>query len=219
MRRGVRSLTVSDDHYFSANPASADERRTIPVTLAGHDLTVETAGGIFSPGHVDVGTLVLLRYLPDAPTGSILDLGCGWGPIALTAALSNTATRVTAIDVNERALDLLRRNIVRVSAQHDLAEIVVCTPEHVAEDEVFDAIWSNPPIRIGKEALHDLLTAWLPRLRAGGEAHLVVQKNLGADSLASWITAQRDDAGPWGHVEKLGSSKGFRVLRLTRASH
>lgn len=219
MRRGVRSHTVSDDHYFSANPASSDERRTIPVTLGGQDLTVETAGGIFSPGHVDVGTSVLLRYLPDAPAGNVLDLGCGWGPIALTAALSNTDARVTAIDVNERALDLLRRNIVRVSAQHEMAEVTVCRPEEVAEGEVFDAIWSNPPIRIGKEALHDLLTAWLPRLRAGGEAYLVVQKNLGADSLASWIAAQRDDVGLWGHVEKLGSSKGFRILRLTRASH
>ncbi|WP_061964479.1 class I SAM-dependent methyltransferase [Demequina aurantiaca] len=209
---------MSDDHYFTAQPASADERRVIPVTLAGFDIDVETAPGIFSPGHVDAGTAVLLRYLPTPPAGELLDLGCGWGPIALTAALSNPETRVTAVDVNERALDLLRRNTERIGSRHELGAINATTPDAVAADLRFDAIWSNPPIRIGKAALHDLLTAWIPRLKPGGEAHLVVQKNLGADSLATWIAAQRDETGPWGHIEKLGSSKGFRVLRLTRAS-
>ncbi|WP_062207968.1 class I SAM-dependent methyltransferase [Demequina oxidasica] len=208
---------MSDDHYFTAQPASADERRVIPVTLAGYDIDVETAPGIFSPGHVDAGTGVLLRYLPTPPAGDLLDLGCGWGPIALTAALANPQTRVTAVDVNERALDLLRRNTERIGSRHELGAITATTPDAVAVDARFDAIWSNPPIRIGKPALHDLLTAWIPRLKPGGEAHLVVQKNLGADSLATWITAQRDEVGPWGHLEKLGSSKGFRVLRLTRA--
>ncbi|WP_430867043.1 class I SAM-dependent methyltransferase [Demequina aurantiaca] len=209
---------MSDDHYFTAQPASADERRVISVTLAGHDLDFETAPGIFSPGRIDGGTAVLLRYVPTPPAGDLLDIGCGWGPIALTAALENPDTRVTAIDVNERALDLLRRNVERASSRHPLGEVVVSTPGDVPAEAMFDAIWSNPPIRIGKEALHELLATWLPRLRPGGEAHLVVQKNLGADSLAAWIAAQRDDAGPWGHVEKLGSSKGFRVLRLTRAA-
>jgi len=210
---------VTDDHYFTAQPASVDERRIISVTLTGHDIDVETAPGIFSPGHVDSGTGVLLRYLPVPPAGDLLDLGCGWGPLALAAALGNPATRVTAVDVNERALDLLRRNTERVSGRHEMGPITAVTPDAVPADARFDAIWSNPPIRIGKAALHDLLAAWLPRLRPGGEAHLVVQKNLGADSLASWIVAQRDESGPWGHLEKLGSSKGFRVLRLTRRSN
>lgn len=210
---------MSDDHYFTAQPASADERRLISVTLAGHDVDVETAPGIFSPGHIDLGTSVLLRYVPEPPAGELLDLGCGWGPIALTAALANPATRVTAVDVNERALDLLRRNVERIGSRHELGSIAATTPEGVEPHAEFDAIWSNPPIRIGKAALHDLLAMWLPRLRAGGEAYLVVQKNLGADSLAAWLVGQGDAKGPWGHVEKLGSSKGFRVLRLTRASH
>lgn len=208
---------MSHDHYFTAQPASSDERRIIDVTLAGRHVQVETATGIFSPGHVDTGTSVLLRYLPEPPAGELLDLGCGWGPLALTAALQSPSVRVTALDVNERALDLLRRNVERLGARHELAPINAMAPAAVAPDARFDALWSNPPIRIGKEALHALLTQWLPRLRPGCEAHLVVQKNLGADSLAAWIAAQRDDAGPWGHVEKLGSSKGFRVLRLTRA--
>src|SRR5690606_34169573 len=140
----------------------------------------------FSPGHIDLGTTVLLRTVPVPEPGEILDLGCGWGPIALTAALSQPQGRVTAVDVNERALDLLRTNAARVEARAPLAPITACTPDQVSPDAVFDTIWSNPPIRIGKAALHELLAHWLPRLRASGEAYLVVQRNLGADSLAAW---------------------------------
>ncbi|WP_062297158.1 class I SAM-dependent methyltransferase [Demequina maris] len=194
---------MTEDHYFTARPASADERRTIRVTLAGRDVEVETAPGIFSPGHVDLGTQVLLRQVPD-PRGRVLDVGCGWGPIALEAALRG-ADSVTAVDVNERALDLLRRNAARLGVA-----VAAALPDDVPAGATFDTIWSNPPIRIGKEALHALLTTWLPRLAPGGEAYLVVQKNLGADSLARWIAEQG-----WGTVEKVGSSKGFRVLRIS----
>lgn len=182
------------------------------MTLAGRDFTVQTAAGVFSPGHIDLGTTVLLKTVP-APQGHVLDLGCGWGPIALTAAILNPDAQVTAVDVNERALDLLRRNAKTIAAQVPLASIAASTPDQVPGNTRFDVIWSNPPIRIGKDALHQLLADWLPRLRPGGVAYLVVQKNLGADSLAKWIGVQG-----WGHVEKIGSSKGFRVLQLTKNS-
>nr|WP_291379382.1 methyltransferase [Demequina sp.] len=206
------------EHYFSATPASADERRQISVTLDGRTFSLETAPGVFSPAHVDLGTTVLLDTVGAPPAGDVLDLGCGWGPIALTAALREPSARVTALDVNERAMDLLRLNVARVKASApELAPISVVTASEVPPEARFDAIWSNPPIRIGKTALHELLAAWLPRLKPGGEAWLVVQKNLGADSLARWISEQTDDAGaPWGQIEKIRSSKGFRVLRLAR---
>ena len=208
------------EHYFSAKPASADERRQISVTLDGRAFSLETAPGVFSPGHVDLGTTVLLDTVGAPPTGEVLDLGCGWGPIALTAALRQPSARVTALDVNERAMDLLRLNVARVKASApDLAPIAVVTADEVPAEARFDAIWSNPPIRIGKDALHALLAAWLPRLVPGGEAWLVVQRHLGADSLARWIAEQTDDAGsPWGEVEKIRSAKGFRVLRLLRGT-
>lgn len=206
------------DHYFSAKPASADERRTLSVTLDGRDFTLETAPGVFSPGRVDLGTTVLLDTVGAPPAGQVLDLGCGWGPIALTAALREPGATVTAVDVNERALDLLSRNVARVAATADLAAVTPVLADAVDPDLRFDAIWSNPPIRIGKEALHLLLATWLPRLVPDAEAWLVVQKNLGSDSLAAWIADQIDDAGvPWGTVEKVRSSKGFRVLVFTRA--
>ena len=198
---------MSEDHYFSAVPASADERRRIEVTLAGQDLTMEVAGGIFSPDHVDLGTRVLLRSVPE-PRGHVLDIGCGWGPIAIAAALTSPHVRVTAMDVNERALDLARRNAAAAGVGD---RVTVLRAEDVPPSQTFDTIWSNPPIRIGKSALHELLATWIPRLTLGGEAYLVVQRNLGSDSLAAWIAGQG-----WGAVDKVASAKGFRVLRIVR---
>lgn len=207
------------DHYFAAEPASEDQRREISVVLDGYPLQVETAPGVFSPAHVDVGTLVLLDTVGAPPPGHILDLGCGWGPIALTAAIRTPAAHIYAVDVNKRALDLVTRNVARVRARVDIAPIDALVPDAVAPDLVFDALWSNPPIRIGKAELHDLLTRWVPRVKPGGEVWLVVQKNLGADSLATWLAEQCDDAGvAWGTVERVRSSKGFRILCLTRTS-
>jgi 16S rRNA G1207 methylase RsmC len=200
---------TGNDHYFTARPASADERRTLRVHLAGQDVEVETAGGVFSPEHVDLGTEVLLRTVPPAPaTGDLLDLGCGWGPIALSLALTSPDARVWAVDVNERALDLVRRNAERLG----LANIVAVTPDDVPEDVRLAGIWSNPPIRVGKEALHALLLRWLPRLASGAEAYLVVGKNLGADSLQRWVAEQLGDAA---EVERVATAKGFRVIRVT----
>lgn len=187
------------------------------MILAGRDAVVETAPGIFSPGHIDLGTAVLLRTVPAPPTGTLLDLGCGWGPVALTMALLSPESRVWAVDVNERALDLVRRNAERLARLAPLGEVIAATPDAVPDDIVFDALWSNPPVRVGKEALHALLARWLPSLRSGADAHLVVQRHLGADSLAPWIAEQRDDEGlPWGEIEKIASAKGFRVIRIRR---
>ncbi len=194
------------EHYFSARPAAPGERRTLLVELAGREVEVQTAGGVFSPDHVDLGTRVLLREVPDPPAaGDLLDLGCGWGPLALTMALLSPQTRVWAVDVNERALDLVRAN----AAALGLTNVTATLPDDVPADVAFAAIWSNPPIRVGKDALHDLLRRWLPRLAPGGEAWLVVGRNLGADPLHRWLA---DDLGM--PTTREASAKGFRVLRV-----
>ena len=197
---------VSSDHYFTAQPASDDERRTRTVQLAGRELEVEVAPGVFSPGGVDKGTVVLLNGVPTPPpSGNLLDLGCGWGPLTITLALEAPHATVWAVDVNERALDLVRRNAERLG----LTNVRVALPDEVPGDLELDLCWSNPPIRVGKQALHELLARWLPRLAPGAEAWLVVQKNLGSDSLARWIT---DTLGL--QVDREVSSKGFRILRV-----
>ncbi len=201
---------TQSDQYFTAAPASADERRRLRVRLAGRDLEVDVAPGVFSPGGLDKGTAVLLDEAPaPPPTGTFLDLGCGWGPIALTLALHSPAATVHAVDVNERALELTRAN----AAAAGLGHLRSCLPDEVPPDARFDLIWSNPPIRVGKAVLHDLLATWLPRLTEEGEAHLVVQKNLGADSLQRWV---RESLGM--PCDRVAIAKGFRVLRVSRAA-
>lgn len=204
---------MSDDHYFTAQPASAAERRLVRVSLAGHDVEVETAGGIFSPGRIDLGTQVLLRTVPAPPhTGNLLDLGCGWGPLALTLAIESPDAHVWAVDVNERALDLVARNARRLG----LDNVTAGTPEAVPADIDFAAIWSNPPIRVGKEALHAMMRQWLAHLAVDASAHLVVQRHLGADTLHRWLEDQLPEIldGRDATVERVASAKGFRVLEV-----
>lgn len=148
--------------------------------------------------------------MPEPPTGDLLDLGCGWGPITLAMAQASPASRVWAMDVNERALDLTARN----AAAHGLSGVRTVTPDAMPRDVTFAAIWSNPPVRVGKQVLHGMLKGWLARLRPDGEAHLVVARNLGSDSLARWI--QESLAMP---CERVASEKGFRVLRVRPRTH
>jgi 16S rRNA (guanine1207-N2)-methyltransferase len=202
--------TGENDHYFTASPASAEQRRTVRVGLVGREVDVHTASGVFCPDRLDLGTAVLLRTVPDPPEhGELLDLGCGWGPIALTMALLSPRARVWAVDVNDRALDLMTGNAERVGCPG----ITAARPEDVPDGLHFDAIWSNPPIRVGKEVLHDLLQRWLPRLSPTGSAYLVVGKNLGADSLQRWIVETFDGMA----CRRVASAKGFRVLAVSRA--
>ncbi len=199
--------STSPQHYFTAEPVGAEHLQTLDVTLAGHRVQVFTAGGIFSPDGVDKGTTILLKHAPLPPThGTFLDLGCGWGPIALTLALHSPEAVIYAIDINRRAMDLARRNAETLGC----SRVVVGEPAEIAGDLRFDLIWSNPAIRIGKLALHEMLLAWLPRLAPGGSAYLVVSKNLGADSLQTWIAGQ----DPRWEVQRYASDKGFRVLRV-----
>lgn len=199
-----------EDHYFTARPASPDERRALDLEVAGHRYRVVTAPGVFSPTRLDLGTQVLLRTVPPPPThGDLLDLGCGWGPVTLALAAQAPAARVWAVDVNERALDLTRRNAAAAGFDH----VVAATPDEVPDDVRFAAIWSNPPVRVGKAVLHDLLRRWLTRLTDDGAAWLVVQRNLGADPLHRWLT---EDLGL--ATERVASAKGYRVLRVAASA-
>ncbi|MCU1530267.1 MAG: Ribosomal small subunit methyltransferase [Frondihabitans sp.] len=201
---------MASDHYFSSKPSSALKPREIEVSLAGRTLSLATAAGVFSPQRLDQGTRVLLESMPTPPSdGIFLDVGCGWGPIALTLALLSPDATIWAVDVNERVLDLLRENAARAGA----ANINAALPGDVPDDVVFDGIWSNPPIRVGKDALHDILSLWLPRLGIDMEAYLVVAKNLGSDSLQKWLNETLGDVI---EVERESTSKGYRVLRATR---
>jgi 16S rRNA (guanine1207-N2)-methyltransferase len=188
--------------YFDA-PEIPASPTLISATLRGHRLRLYTDHGVFSRCSLDRGTRVLLSVAASPPPdGDLLDLGCGYGPIAVSLALEAPRARVWAVDVNPRAIALCARNCEALG----LANVRACTPEDVPERIRFAAIWSNPPIRIGKEAVHGVLTRWLRRLEPGCHATLVVQRHLGADSLQDWLTHSG-----W-PTTRIASRGGYRVL-------
>ena len=201
---------MASDHYFSASPASAENLRQIRVQLDGRTVELTTAGGVFSPDRLDAGTAVLLANTPAAPAGGhLLDLGTGWGPVALALAMQSAHATVWAVDVNERALDLVRRNAAKLG----LTNVNAVLPDDVPDDVVFRSIRSNPPIRVGKNELHGLLERWIPRLDERSDAWLVVQRNLGSDSLQRWLASTFERGYS---VHRAATGRGYRVLRVRR---
>ena len=194
---------MTTDHYFSQKPQSASRPARIQLRLPDLELDLLSDRGVFAYAHLDRGTEVLLRTVPlPHPGTDLLDLGCGYGAVSLTLAKRCPTCTVWAIDVNERALALCEENARNAGVDNVRAML----PEEVPDKVQFDAVYSNPPIRLGKQRLHELLTTWLDRAKPSGHAYLVVQRNLGADSLAAWLQ-QRGH-----HLERLRSSSGYRVL-------
>jgi 16S rRNA G1207 methylase RsmC len=203
---------MSEDHYFSQEPGSALKPKSIMIPVAGELVEVTSAAGTFSPQQLDFGTEVLIEQMDLAPdSGDLLDLGCGWGPIALNLAKLRPNTKIWAVDVNTRSVELTTKNAKDLG----LTNITTCLPEEVPDNLTFSGIWSNPPIRIGKKELHELLLKWLPRLAVGAEAYLVVQKNLGSDSLQKWLTEEL--AGRY-EVSRYTSIKTYRVIKVKKNS-
>jgi 16S rRNA (guanine1207-N2)-methyltransferase len=203
--QGYRAMMTSQ--YFEPAPDTPSQPTQVRLDLADMSLHLTTDRGVFSHGAIDTGTRFLLQEAP-APgsIGTALDLGCGTGAIACALARRAPSATVWAVDVNERARGLTISN----AAANACVNVQASAPDDVPADVVFDLIWSNPPIRIGKPALHGLLVTWLGRLSPTGRAVLVVQKHLGADSLASWIATQGYN------VTRLASRQNFRLLQVTR---
>jgi 16S rRNA (guanine1207-N2)-methyltransferase len=193
--------------YFAEQPTARHRPRTVHVVLPDEHLELATDSGVFSPGRLDPGTRLLLDVAPPPPAdGDLLDLGCGYGPLALVLAARAPEARIWAVDVNVRALDLCRGNATSCG----LANVRCLLPDDHALPDTFRLIWSNPPIRIGKPALHALLIRWLGRLAPDGAAYLVVQRNLGSDSLQRWL------AGAGWDASRCAARAGYRVLKVSR---
>lgn len=198
---------MSHEHYFSADPSAPAKLTEVEIEVGGQVLKLSASSGTFSSERLDPGTRVLLGLWELFPTeGIVLDLGCGWGPIGLSIAKLQPATEVIGVDVNQRSVELANANAKR----NGLANFSACLDKDLDANLEIDHIWSNPPIRIGKENLHDLLRNYLSRLKPTGDAYLVVQKQLGAESLQRWIAQQ----WPEREVTKVENSKGFRVIRI-----
>lgn len=207
--------------YFAAEPTSPSRPRTVRLDLPDLSVELRTDSGVFSADRIDPGTKILLvetapggDTTPDQedgtrhgqlPPGDLVDLGAGYGPIALTLALRYAQRTIWAVEPNERARDLCTANALTAGVGE---RIRVVPPKEVPPDLVVAALYSNPPIRIGKQALHTMLSGWLDKLASGGEAWMVVQRHLGADSLARWLTETGHD------VDRVTSRRGYRVLRV-----
>lgn len=202
---------MTDEHYFTAEPSTVGGQRTITFDALGRTFRLASASGVFSATRLDPGTAVLLRKAP-APAsdevGPLLDLGCGYGPVAAVLATAAPLATVYAVDVNRRALDLASRN---ASAVGVAGRVIPAEPQDVPAGLKFRQIWSNPPIRIGKPGLHALLLEWLPRLADGGVAWLVVARHLGADSLQQWLIEHG-----WA-ARRHASQQGYRVFQVEKS--
>ncbi|MFU0515255.1 class I SAM-dependent methyltransferase [Gardnerella vaginalis] len=211
--KNTKEAKTGGEQYFSANPNSLDLRRTLHVDLRGHEVSVQVSNGVFSSSKLDLGTAVLLKHAPQPPeNGRFFDIGCGWGAISLALGFESPNAQIYAVDVNERALELTDINAKNAGLNNIHTYLV---EDALKEDELkdIDLIWSNPPIRVGKDVLHNILLTWLPRLKVGGAAYLVVQKNLGSDSLIPWLS---ENLGEDFSVEKYASSKGYRIIEVLR---
>jgi len=196
-------------HYFDADPAIPSSPSSVRLELGDETLRLATDRGVFAADRVDAGTRILLRDGPSPrPDGTLVDLGCGYGPIAVALARRSPDARVLAVEVNERARALCRTNAEALG----LTNVEVVDGAEIPDALVVDEIWSNPPIRVGKAALHDLLERWLTRLAPTGRAVLVVQRHLGADSLAAWLVERGSS------VSRLASKKGYRILEVRQGS-
>ena len=211
--KNTKEAKTGGEQYFSANPNSLDLRRTLHVDLRGHEVSVQVSNGVFSSSKLDLGTAVLLKHAPQPPeNGRFFDIGCGWGAISLALGFESPNAQIYAVDVNERALELTNIN-AKNSGLNNIHTYLVEDALKEDSSKNIDLIWSNPPIRVGKDVLHNILLTWLPRLKVGGAAYLVVQKNLGSDSLIPWLSK---NLGEDFSVEKYASSKGYRIIEVLR---
>lgn len=209
----VSGILMRVSHYFTDTQAATNaETESLSFSARGFDFDVKTASSVFSAHRLDLGTASLLKKAPPLPeSGLFLDLGCGWGPLALAMAKERPQAHVWGVDVNTRALELTRQN-ARVNGCSNLTVLTADEALARAQEESlqFDCIWSNPPIRVGKDALQTMITQWMQHLSPNGQAWLVIARNLGADSFQRWAAAQGWDA------QRAASKKGYRILRIMR---
>ena len=188
------------DHYYTSAPTSAHEERRFTLEFAGKTLRFETDAGVFSKQHVDPGSLLLCKSLPDSLCGDVLDMGCGWGAMTVMTLAAHPDVRMTMADVNERALALAVKNV----QENDMTAKALISDGFSAIEGQFDAVITNPPIRAGKAVIYAMFEGARDHLKSGGALYLVIRKQQGAPSALKYLqslyaSAQviERDAGYW----------------------
>ncbi|MGV0167926.1 class I SAM-dependent methyltransferase [Furfurilactobacillus sp. WILCCON 0119] len=199
---------MSNDHYYTPNPEAVHDETTWSFRLLGRELTFTTDNGVFSKRTVDYGSRVLLDAfsLDHVPSGSVLDLGCGYGPIGLALASTYPERTVTMVDVNERALALAQKN----AQQNRIDNVTIfASDRYAAVTDRYAAIVTNPPVRAGKAIVDDMLSGAKDHLLPGGTLTVVLQKKQGAPSAKKLMTAT------FGNCEIVKKDKGYYILVAT----
>lgn len=191
--------------YWDIEPDSAADGRIVRLELPDLSLRLHTERRVFAHDRVDRGTQALLRAAPPPPPHSaVVDLGAGYGPIAITLARRQSDATIWAVDRNRRALRLTAAN----AHAADAPGVIAAEPTAIPAALRFDGLYSNPPIKIGKEPLYELLSDWLRRLLPGSPAWLVVKQSMGADSLHKYLSSVDFP------TRRVGSKQGYRLLRV-----
>ncbi|MFC6463889.1 class I SAM-dependent methyltransferase [Marinilactibacillus sp. GCM10026970] len=200
------------DHYYTNDPQSKSNQQSWTTQLRGFEFTFNTDAGVFSKEKVDYGSKVLLDAvdLTEFPEGSLLDVGCGYGPIGLTLAKLDQSRTVEMVDINERALALAEKNAV-TNGVGNVSIHASSLYENITHQE-FAGIFSNPPIRAGKETVHKVLEEGIDYLTVGGYLVIVIQKKQGAPS------AQKKMSEVFGNVERIALDRGYWILRSQKVS-
>ena len=170
------------EYYYTNNPTSEHEERHCNSVFMGRTLAFETDAGVFSKQHIDPGSEILCKSLPELH-GRVLDMGCGWGAMTVMALARFPALDVTMADVNERALDLAVRNVQKNGMQ---AKAVLSDGFERVEGE-FDAVMTNPPIRAGKAVIYRMFEDAKAHLAEDGRLFLVIRKQQGAPSALKFL--------------------------------
>lgn len=196
------------DHYYSSKPVTAHDRKTWEATLRGKTYRFVSDAGVFSKQGIDFGSRVLIEVMEIPEDAQVLDVGCGYGPMGLTAAGLAAKGQVTLIDVNERAVELAREN----AANNGIANVTVIQSDLYKElgDQKFDVILTNPPIRAGKMTVHAIFEGAAERLNKGGSLWVVIQKKQGAPSAKEKLETL------FGDVEEVTKEKGYRIFRAKK---
>ena len=188
--------------YFAENPDAKHDIHELNVELLGQQLTFLTDAGVFSKKMIDYGSRVLLSVLDFEAGERVLDVGCGYGPLGLTLAKAQ-GVAATMLDINQRALDSAQKNAERNQISADIFQSNV----YEKVSGIFDHIISNPPIRAGKQVVHEVISGSYEHLTEGGDLTLVIQKKQGAPSAKSKMETV------FGNCEIVKKDKGYYILR------
>lgn len=196
------------DHYYTNQPSTAHDRKIWDIQLREQKFRFVSDAGVFAKGGVDYGSRVLIEVMDIPAEAQVLDVGCGYGPIGLSAARLASRGHVTMIDVNLRAVELAQEN----ASNNKVANVTILESDLFSAlgDQQFDVVLTNPPIRAGKETVHAIFEGAYDRLRDGGALWIVIQKKQGAPSAKQKLESLFQE------VEEITKDKGYRVYRAIK---